>query len=1092
MNRVRLITLLLFAFGASATTLYAQSAQVSGQVLDQTHAIVPEAQVTLTRVDTGDHRQVVSNGQGYYSFPLVLPGNYDLKVEKEGFSVFRRDGIVVQTGLVSTIDITLSAGGVTQTITVEGTAPLLTTDTAAVTGVIDNTTIKNMALIDRRSAQLQRLNGFVVQTNTGNSASFVIAGGRANNANYYIDGGTAQNLMLGTPTLAFDPPVESVQEFNVAISNYEAELGRSGGGVVQVTTKSGTNEFHGSAYEYLRNTALDTRTFFSSANAPLHYNLFGASLGGPIKKNKTQFFFNYEGRRQTANTNQLLNVPSTAELHGDFSADPAVKPIIDPLTGKTLASENTGALAGKNIIPQARLDPVGTALAAFFPVPNVPGAAVGKANFDANVPATTVVDDYVGRIDHAFSDKDRIFGKFLGETAHTLTSSVFPTPGTDSFGNLSHSYFYSAGITWFHTFSPTLINQAIVTLTHRQGLSFSAGANTSLDQQIGLKGVNESFFPTVSVNGYAQLGASQQERLQTPVNSNQYADNVTFVHGKHQFKTGVEFRTSSDGDLFLPFAGGNFTFNNVATGNSLASLLLGYVDQANVLATEYLDIRSNTFGAYFQDDWHVTPRLTLNLGLRWDVDQPRWELHNRQNSFDPTQINPVSGTPGVVLFSGKNGASKYANNWDWHNIGPRLGIAWTPADHWVVRGGGGVLYLGEYDQPPIQTTLGFSAQTAFISPDGGKTAAFILANGFPGFSFPTDAQLTPGFGAVPVGQTPSTAVSYFNPDRVNGYSYQASLSIEREFGAHTLVEIGYLGTFSHHLAAPDPLFINQVPTSKLGPGNLQSIRPFPQFSNVSIIAPDIGVSNYNGLNLGVKKQYSRGLSLQANYTWSKMLDNVDSRNELANFPTENGAVTTGAFANLYNQKANYGLSGSDVRHRFIFSATYELPFGRGKLFHSDSKILDHVFGGWTVGVINELHTGTPLEAVELTNLTNSFSENNRPNVVGDPNKVPGGQSIHEWFNTAAFASSAPFTFGNSGRTFGSGPGFIGVDASLLKDIRIRESVTAQLRVEGLNVLNHANFANPDTRDGSATFGQITSLALGNQSRIIQLGLHLKF
>ena len=1092
MNRLKIIALLVLAIALGTKKLSAQSAQVSGQVLDQTQAIVSGAEVTLIRTDTGDHRQVLSNEQGYYSFPLVLPGEYSISAKKEGFNDFTRKGIVVQTGLISTIDIVLGVGAVTQTVDVEGTVPLLTTDTAAVTGVIDNNTIKNMALIDRRSAQLQRLNGFVVQTNTGNSASFVIAGGRANNANYYIDGGTAQNVMLGTPTLAFDPPVESVQEFNVAISNYEAELGRSGGGVIQVTTKSGTNEFHGSAYEYLRNTALDTRTFFSSINAPLHYNLFGASLGGPIKKDKTQFFFNYEGRRQTVNTNQLLNVPSTAELHGDFSGDPSVKPIIDPVTGRTFASENTGALAGKNIIPQNRLDPVGAALAAFYPAPNVPGAPIGKANFDANVPATTIVDDYVGRIDHVFSEKDRIFGKFIGETAHTRTGSIFPTPGTDQFGNLSHSYFYSAGVTWFHTFSPTLINQAIVTLTRRQGLNFSAGANTTLDQQIGLKGVNQNFFPTVTVNGYAQLGSNQQERLQTPVNSNQYADNITLIRGKHQFKAGVELRTAADGDLFLPFAGGNFSFNNVATGNSLASLLLGYVNQANVLATEYLDIRSITLGAYFQDDWHVTPRLTLNLGLRWDVDQPRWELHNRQNSFDPTAINPVSGTPGVVLFSGLNGASKYANNWDWHNFGPRVGIAWRVTDKWVVRGGGGLLYLGEYDQPPIQTTLGFSAQNSYVSPDGGKTPAFLLANGFPGFSFPTQAQLTPAFGAVRVGQTPTTAVSYFNRKRENGYSYQTSLTIERELGKKFLLEIGYLGTFSHHLAAPDPLFINQVPTSKLGPGNLQSLRPFPQFSNVSIIAPDIGISNYNGVNVGLKKQYSRGLTFQANYTYSKMLDNVDSRNEIANFPTENGAVTTGAFANLYNQKANYGLSGSDIRHRFIVSSTYELPFGKGKLLHTDSNALNHVIGGWTLGVINELHTGSPLEAVELTNLTNSFSENNRPNVVGNPNQVPGGRNLHEWFNTAAFSAPAPFTFGNSGRTFGSGPGFIGLDASLLKDLQISERVVTQFRVEALNLLNHPNFANPDTREGSPTFGQITSLALGNQSRILQLGLHVKF
>jgi hypothetical protein len=294
------------------------------------------------------------------------------------------------------------------------------------------------------------------------------------------------------------------------------------------------------------------------------------------------------------------------------------------------------------------------------------------------------------------------------------------------------------------------------------------------------------------------------------------------------------------------------------------------------------------------------------------------------------------------------------------------------------------------------------------------------------------------------------------------------------------VDIGYLGTFGHHLPAPDAQSINQVPTALLGPGNTQVLRAFPQFSNVSIIAADVGASNYHGINFGVEKRYSKGLSFKANYTFSKFIDNVDSRNELAAYPG------TGAFTNYYNQGSDRGLSGNDIRHRFIWSSIYQLPVRRAP---------NAIFGGWSVALMAELRTGTPLSPIELTNNTNSFSDGVRPNVVGNPNlsgSRPLGQQLAQWFNVGAFAAPAPYTFGNAGRTFGRGPGAANLDASVLKDFAIRERAVMQFRVEALNFINHPNFANPDTRQGSATFGQVTSLVSGNQSRILQLGLHLKF
>jgi hypothetical protein len=342
---------------------------------------------------------------------------------------------------------------------------------------------------------------------------------------------------------------------------------------------------------------------------------------------------------------------------------------------------------------------------------------------------------------------------------------------------------------------------------------------------------------------------------------------------------------------------------------------------------------------------------------------------------------------------------------------------------------------------------------------------------------------------VPVGQSVSTSVDFFKRNRTNGYLYQTSFDIQRQFGNNYVIDIGYLGTFGHHLPSPTHENINQVPTNLLGPGKLQAKRPFPQFNNVSLDSADIGNSSYNGANVGVEKRYSKGLQFRINYTFAKFFDNLDARNELAAYPGTN------SFTDYYNPKSRRGLSGNDIRHRLVAGAVYDLPLGQGKAWSPQSRWVNELVEGWSSGVIAELHTGTPLSPIELTNNTGSFSDGVRPNVVGDPN-LHGSRSrnakLSEWFNTSAFESPAQYTFGNASRTFGEGPGLVSLDASLIKGFKIADLTAVQFRAEALNVLNHANFANPDTRNGSATFGQVTSLVAGTQSRVLQVALHLQF
>jgi hypothetical protein len=486
----------------------------------------------------------------------------------------------------------------------------------------------------------------------------------------------------------------------------------------------------------------------------------------------------------------------------------------------------------------------------------------------------------------------------------------------------------------------------------------------------------------------------------------------------------------------------------------------------------------------------VTPRLTLNLGLRWDLDVPRREVFdNRQNSFDPLAINPVSRTPGVVTFSGRNGVSKYAHNFDRNNFAPRLGFAWRPLDKWVIRGGSGIVFMGQYDQAvPISATIGFSTRGNFVSPDNGLTPAFRLRDGLSTGFVPTEADLTPGFGAVPVGQSPFTSVEYFEPaGRATGYLINFNFNIQRELPGQILVELGYLSTLGHKLPIPAGLTRNQVRPELMGPGNAQVRRPFPQFTDVVALSTPLGNSNYHGMNIKVEKRYSSGVHFETNYTWAKGIDDAEGRAEI-------GGSAGNGYSNVYNRSVDRALSGNSIAHRWISSVMYELPAGKGKRLDL-SGAANWILGGWSLAYIGELRTGAPWGVIEQTNRTNAFSPSQRPDVVGDP-KISGSRSraeqVNAWFNTAAFAQAAQFVFGNAGRISGFGPGAISLDLSILKNFRFGERWDLQFRTEMLNFINNPNFGLPNLNRGNAAFGRISSLAAGNEARIVQFGLHLKF
>jgi len=1056
-----------------------QLSSLSGRATDGSGALIPQIQMRLTNQGTGESWQAVTSGDGGYLFLLVKPGVYELTAEAPGFKRYVRTGIVLETAVQARLDFALELGSVQESVTVEASVPLLQSESSAVGLVIENRTIANMPLINRRALQLVKLTGFI--TPIGNDQGRAAAGGRGAENMFSVDGGLIQNVSVDTPEPFFDPPIESLQEFNVSVSNYAAELGRTGGAVVQVTTKSGTNAFHGSGYGFIRNDAFDARTFFAAGKEKLRYGLYGGSIGGPVRRDKTHFFFNYEGLRNKREFTRIVNVPTRAETRGDLRA-----------FGRTVRDPAANAPFPNNIIPASRLDPVGSQLALLFPEPNIDGRPTRNNNYRAPQTQDQPSNNYVGRVDHVFGVKDRIYGRILASDSKNNRGPIFPTPGIDSFHQLLDTTYQNLSGTWFRNFSPTWINEFRLSWVRRVAPQWHGGRDSGLAERIGLRGTNARYVPRLEVEGLTQFGnGNRQDRAQDPIRSTVFTNNQTLIRGKHTIKYGGDYRKNSNTDYFFGTAGGRFSFNSVPTNDGLGALLLGWTREGFRQEALPLRTRADYTGLFAQDDWRVSRGLTLNLGLRWDYDQPRWEtLGNRQNSFDRSAINPVSGTPGVVTFSGRNGLGKFAHNHDLNNFGPRAGFAWKIGDNWVVRGGGAVTYVAAYNNNvAFDPSLGFGVLGSFVSPDNGLTPAFLLKDGLPALRVPGEQELNASFGAVRVGQPPSTSVLFLEPgDRRNGYLQTFNFNIQRQLRFNMLVELGYIGTLGHKLAGPTNQSINQVRPELMGPGNAQIRRPFPQFSDVQVMMAAVGNSTYHGMNLKVDKRASGGLHFQANYTWSRFIDDMEARAELGGSPGS-------GFANFYDRRADRGLSGNHLSHRFIWSSVYELPIGGGRRFAPGGRVLNGVAGGWSLGYILEMRTGAPYGMVEQTNRTNAFAEAQRPNVVGVA-RIEGGRSrdgkINGWFNPAAFAQPREFTFGNAGRTSGFGPGAISMDLSILKDFPVVEGQRLQFRAEMLNVENRPAFGLPATGRGAPNIAQIRSLAPGNASRVMQLGLHYKF
>jgi hypothetical protein len=1086
---------------------FAQSnlASISGVITDPQGAVVPQANITATNSQTGVHYDAVSNSAGFYNLQNLPIGPYTVTIAHAGFRNYLHEAITLTTGEELGLNARLEVGAAGQVITVAGEPPPLETRTSDISQLIESKSIDDLPLGNRRTLNVVELTGasvFVSYPNTPANVTpnFSLAGGRSQSQMAWIDGGNAQNMRMGVGQINLDPPIEAIAEVKVLTNNYSAEYGASAGGVVIETTKSGGNSIHGSAYEFLRNNDFDAPGYFApiqngaKVSPELRYNVFGGTVSGPIKKNKTFFFFDYEGQRLVTGSTTTLTVPTALQAAGNFSqtlnASGKLIPIYDPASTQVVNGAQVRTQFPNNIIPASELDPVGLKVMQYYPLPNRPASnAAGANNFSGNGSTQSPANYYMIKPEHTFSEKDKVSGYYMYVAGTSSINSVYPNNGAGDPTNYAlnkSQYIYGS---WTHVVSPSQINDFRVTYNDRTFHNESQGLGGNYPAKLGLTGIPADAFPTWNPAGFSPLGSTQQERRQYPIQQEQILDNYSWNHGRHAMKFGFEFRRSYNQDVLRTYVSGDFTFStqptglpgNTATGSGLASLLVGFPTGFQELDTEPLQRHSYYLGGFVQDDWTVTPGLTINFGLRWETDTPQIDSNNRMNGFNGAQINPVSGTPGVVTFAGLNGTPSNVYNGDWNNFGPRFGFAWKPfnSEKTVIRGGFGVFFAHPFDAGvPNVNALGFSQSANLNSPDNGITAPFYLRNGVPAqLSSPA---LNSSFGAVPVGGATNTSVTFFDPNRATGYSQQFNFGVQHELPGSLVVTASVLGNLSRKLPSSN-ISLNQILPSLLGPScDTQVCRPYPQFTGVSIEIPTLGETNYYAGTVHVEKRYSHGLNFGASYTFSKFLGNTnDSGTSLGS--------NNGPYSNYYNRRADYGPAPNDVRNHLVFNFVYELPFGTGKRWLANNPVR-YVVSGWSLGSVTTLQSGPPITVVTQTNSCNCFSAGSqRPNIIG--NVGLSNPSVGEWFNTAAFAEPGTFTFGNEGVGIIRAPGLINTDVSVIRNFRVTEHSRLELRGEFFNATNHTNLGLPGQTFGSAAFGVISS---ANPARQIEVGMRFVF
>ena len=1038
--RTILLTVLLFQALGRAQTV---GGTITGVVTDSNYQPISGAAVQLNDEDTNRRRTTVSDLRGGFTISNLPPGRYHIEAEHDGFRK-QAQYLTLEVDQELQIEMPLLPGQRTDSVQVTASAGLLRTESAALGSVIDNEKITGLPLDGRNFYELTLLLPGVVPAAPGSAGStrgdfaVNINGAREDSNQFILDG-----VFNGDPKLngvGVTPPVDAVREFEVATATSDASFGRNAGGQVNVVLKSGANQVHGTAYEFLRNRVTDARNFFapSDQQSPQYQrNQFGASFGGPLVKDRTFFFIDYEGRRLREGITQVTNVPTTLERVGDFSRSSVYA--INPFTGTPFPG---------NVIPPSFLNPVGLAVAALYPLPN---RNVPNLDFVSSPIERDREDHFDLRIDHHLDAADELSVRYSFADRDLFepfsASSGVAVPG---FGNDVPRRAQNAVVSHTHTFTANLLNELRLGFDRISAGVFQQNVHNNLNQQVGLPTIStnprDTGLSQISVNGFSTLGDEPNNPQHSASTIYQVLDTATWAHARHLVKAGVDFRRTQQ-DAFRDEESRGFLEFLGLTGNALAEMLLGLPSLTGVARLDNPEhLRTHSGYGFVEDTWRARPNLTLTLGLRYEYNSPPVDAQNRANLYDPAIQSLVQ--------VGTNGIPRGGSEPDRNNFAPRAGIAWHPGHgNTVIRAGYGIYY----DQSSLATGEGL-----YFSPPYFNLQLFFPFGQLPlSLSDPFPANFP-----IPV---PSSALAIQKNLRT-AYTQQWSFGVQEQIGRDGLLEVAYAGSKGTRLLGARDL--NQALPSPQ-PNNP---RPVPQFADIDILESR-GDSIYHSLQTRLQQSLHHGLSLLASYTWSKSIDDGSSFFSSAgdaNFPQ-----------NSYDTRAERGLSNFDLRHRFSLSYSYDLPVGKGKLR-----------GGWQTFGIWTFQTGRPFTVALLPGLDNSNTgdsilgfggANNRPNVVG-PTGL-SNPSPTQWFNTQAFALPPFGTFGNAGRNILTGPGFESINVSIVKNTRLSERANFQLRAEVFNLFNHTNFDLPDIFFGSPAFGSIQS---AESPRRIQFGAKIRF
>ncbi len=1056
-----------------------ESGRITGVAEDSTGAIIRNANVNILNIGTGLSSKTITDADGLFVSPPLAPAEYQIEVEASGFNkVVER--VRLEVGQRASLTLMLSPGSTSQEVTVEASAPLLATETSTLSNVRTETAVQNLPLNGRNFAELMGLSAGVVSaqsqvasvalTALRGMTSYSVNGLRPEENNYLLDGISDTENHNGAGIILF-PPLDAVQEFREETSVPDARYGRGGGGTVNLVFRSGTDQFHGDGFEFLRNSELDAKNYFDKVKPPFRMNQFGGTLGGPLswrKQPSTFFFVDYQGTRLSQGLTYLSTVPTAAERSGDFSALPQL--IYDPTTQvQTAGGTYVRSPFAGNKIPASLIDPVGQNLMNLYPLPNLPGTT---NNFLFAPNRTDNGNEFDVKIDRRFTDADNGFFRYSHAGDDIYQPGTLPTPAVGGgLSGLSEEPSQQAVLSENHIFSPAAVNTARAGFSRIAITSIDANAGQALATELGIPGSNvpgDPFtdgLPRITVTGASALGSFGNLPAVIVSNNFQYDDSFSLIRGRHTLQMGAEFQrrqynlyqtANLRGTLNFTTAFSSNPAATVGTGLGLADLLLGKAASGSL---QFLDgtrgLRQSEVAAFIQDDFRVNDRLTLNAGLRYEI-YPGWpwtEVNNRAYVFVP---------PGGVEQAGTNGIPASGVYTQTHNFMPRVGLAYRFFSKTVFRAAYGIFYSAP--QVPF-------ANDITANPPELVSTAFVNNQ----YNFATARPASQGFSHPAVGIVPGSALYAIDPHAGLPYTQQWNGAVEHQFTPSTLLTVAYVGTKGTHLLASED--INQpVP----GTTPIIQRRPYPLFQSITR-AENVDTSSYNALQVTLERRLARNLSFQLAYTLSHALD----------YASVGPGFGGGLFTDTYDHRLDYGNADYNIPQRFVGSFVYQLPFRA-------SGFRRYIVQGWEFNGIVSLYSGLPFTVYSASNTLNNGATS-RAELLGPGNgSLPTGQrTIQEWFNVASFGAPPLLQWGNVGRNTLQGPGTKELDFSLFKNFQIREGhESLQLRAEAFNLFNTPQLNNPVSTIGAPGAGTINSagspFTFQRLSREVQLAAKFYF